>query len=56
MKLGSREVKKVEEMACRLSNTFEGRTCKYFINENPDNGVYYGPTVFNSWFWIKPRR
>lgn len=47
MKLGSREVKKVEEMVCRLSNIFEGKICKYFINGNFDNGVYYGFIVFN---------
>lgn len=47
VKLGSRGVKKVEEMAYHLSSSFEGSTLKYFINESLDSGVYYGPTVFD---------
>lgn len=48
MKLGSRELKKVEKMTCHSSSAFEGSLLQYFIDENLDNGVYCGPTVFNS--------
>lgn len=48
MKLGSRELESVKKMTCHSSSAFEGSTLKYFIDENLDNGVYCGPTVFNS--------
>ena len=54
MKLGNRGVKRVKEMAYHLSSSFEGSTLNYFINENPDNGVYYGPTGVGLLILIKP--
>ena len=54
MKLESQRVWKAEEMGYHLSISFEGSLLNCFINENPDNGVCCGPTVFDSWFWIKP--
>lgn len=56
MKLESQGVWKVEEMGYHLSSSFEGSLLNCFINENPDNGVYCGPTVFDSWFWTKPSK
>ena len=53
MKLESQGVWKVEEMGYHLSSSFEGSLFNCFINENLDNEVYCGPTVFDSCFWIK---